>query len=764
MKNLIFACIFSTIFPFLGFSQTTLYDVNTIQDIYLTISQANWDYQLDTAKAGAQGYMVIDGCTINGISYDSVGIKYKGNSSYSPNNAKNPLHINLDYVRLTQNYQGVTDLKLSNGKADPSFVRETLSYELLANYMHVPRANYARVYVNNVYYGLMTNIESINKAFLSEKFYSKDGTFIKCNPKSVTSGQSSSLVYLGTDTTLMYNRYELQSTFGWHDLRDLTDTLTNSVANIERILDVDRALWMLAFNDVFVNMDSYTGSFTQNYYLYRDAERKFNPIAWDLNMSFGSFNQLGNGSGNPTAALDTNTVQTLIPLLHSTNGARPLIKQLLANATYKRMYMAHLRTMSNECFGNTAYFTRAQQMQTLIDAAVQADANKFYTYANFTKNLKYGVATTGGGSGTAIAGIRDLVQGRYTYLSTNADFIKIAPSIATPIPTTTAPLLNSSVTITAQVTGAGVTQVLLGYRKDHTKHFTKTTMYDNGTNGDVTAADGIYSTQLTMDAAAIEYYIYAENVDAGQFSPARAEHEFHTLTANLILPQGGEVVINEIMANNTSTQADQNGEFDDWIELHNNTAAPVNLTGVYLTDNPSNHKKWTFPVNTSIAANSYLIVWADEQGAQTGLHANFKLSGTGGEHLILSNGSTTLIDSVAFGAQQNDISFGRYANGTGNFINLSPTFNAENTIVSVENTDLPAANFSTFPNPTHDVLAIKSSIAFENIHIYNVLGQNVYAIRLTQKENVTTFALPELAQGIYYIKIDGLAPKAFFVK
>ena len=113
MKSFIFTFAFFAIFNTVGKSQTnSLYDINAIQDIYLTISQANWDYQLDTAKAGAQGYLVIDGCTINGISYDSVGIKYKGNSSYSANNVKNPLHINLDYVRLTQNYQGVTDLKL----------------------------------------------------------------------------------------------------------------------------------------------------------------------------------------------------------------------------------------------------------------------------------------------------------------------------------------------------------------------------------------------------------------------------------------------------------------------------------------------------------------------------------------------------------------------------------------------------------------------------------------------------------------------------
>ena len=81
------------------------------------------------------------------------------------------------------------------------------------------------------------------------------------------------------------------------------------------------------------------------------------------------------------------------------------------------------------------------------------------------------------------------------------------------------------------------------------KHFTKIAMLDDGVNdgvnGDFAAGDGVYSAQLVLNAAAIEYYVYAENADAGQFFPARAEHEFMTLNAALVLPQGGQIVVNE---------------------------------------------------------------------------------------------------------------------------------------------------------------------------------------------------------------------------
>src|ERR1700752_2584212 len=85
------------------FSAQNFYDVNTIQKIEITFSQPNWDYQLDTAKTGADSYIMAAGVTINGVAFDSVGVKYKGNSSYNPTYKKNPLHIELDTYK-SQSY------------------------------------------------------------------------------------------------------------------------------------------------------------------------------------------------------------------------------------------------------------------------------------------------------------------------------------------------------------------------------------------------------------------------------------------------------------------------------------------------------------------------------------------------------------------------------------------------------------------------------------------------------------------------------------
>lgn len=70
-----------------------------------------------------------------------------------------------------------------------------------------------------------------------------------------------------------------------------------------------------------------------------------------------------------------------------------------------------------------------------------------------------------------------------------------------------------------------------------------------------------------------------------------------------------QVAINEVMASNASTIADEDGDYQDWIELYNYGEEPVNLEGFGLSDNSNNPFKWVFP-NVTIEPGQYLLVWA----------------------------------------------------------------------------------------------------------------------------------------------------------
>src|SRR5688500_16928446 len=98
------------------FSQD-LYDINNITLIEIEFPESDWDAIMDANNTANLGEKLKGTVTINGVAYDSVGVAYKGNSTYSPGNLKNPLNIELNYD-MDQRYQGYETLKLSSGKND----------------------------------------------------------------------------------------------------------------------------------------------------------------------------------------------------------------------------------------------------------------------------------------------------------------------------------------------------------------------------------------------------------------------------------------------------------------------------------------------------------------------------------------------------------------------------------------------------------------------------------------------------------------------
>ncbi len=531
MKNILLV-VFSVLMVHVGYSQSKaekdLYNTDKIKEIRITFKYDNWANILDSLRSNGSK-LLVGTVNIDGATYENIGVRYRGSKSFTTGGQRNPLYIKLNYINKKQKHQGYKRLKLSNALRDPSMVREVLGYEIARKYMVAPKANYAKVYINQVYYGLFTNIEAIDSEFLEEHFEHDDNVFIKCTPdiegtipKGCMPNVFGALAYEEDVACYMHN-YELESDEGWGELIHLTDILNNHPEKIESVLHVDQTLWMLAFNNVLVNLSSYSGRRSQNYYLYQNDKGQFTPIIWDLNLAFGSFKSVKAGSD-----LNLKQLQNLDPLLHVDNPYKPLISQLLKNELYKKTYLAHIRSIVYDNFENGWYEMRAKELQTLIQGAFLDDKHQAYTYKDFKNSL---TSTTGKRS--KIPGIVELMAKRSKKLKKHPALRVIPPTIENIQLVKREKYANEKIkdfTIISKVDKLPK-KVLLYYRYPESENFLVVDMKDDGQLLDEKAKDKHFTATIPSNGhTSIEYYIVAENAATISFSPANYMFELHKVS------------------------------------------------------------------------------------------------------------------------------------------------------------------------------------------------------------------------------------------
>jgi hypothetical protein len=223
------------------------------------------------------------------------------------------------------------------------------------------------------------------------------------------------------------------------------------------------------------------------------------------------------------------------------------------------------------------------------------------------------------------------------------------------------PALNQSVVVTAKLSNSiGVTTVKLYYRFNSAS-FTSLNMALSGS--------GYTATIPAANATGkMDYYVEVTGANnQTSVSPENAPNK--TLSYLLNTDAIPLLVINEFMAANTSCCPDKSSgvdEFDDWIEIYNKGTVAVNLGGMYLSDNKANPFKYKIPTDnptaTTIQPGGYLVFWADSSPAQGPLHLDFNLTAAGEDvGLFYIDGRT--IDTYTFGAQSDNVSWGRTTDG-----------------------------------------------------------------------------------------------------
>lgn len=117
-----------------------------------------------------------------------------------------------------------------------------------------------------------------------------------------------------------------------------------------------------------------------------------------------------------------------------------------------------------------------------------------------------------------------------------------------------------------------------------------------------------------------------------------------------------QISIGEVMASNRKSLADEKGQFEDYVVLRNRSNQPVQIGGMYLSDDWDKPKRWKIPAGTEIDAKSDLVIWADDQPEDGPLHTNFKLSAKGERVLLfdIDDRNNVMLDAVGFVRQRTD--------------------------------------------------------------------------------------------------------------
>ena len=147
------------------------------------------------------------------------------------------------------------------------------------------------------------------------------------------------------------------------------------------------------------------------------------------------------------------------------------------------------------------------------------------------------------------------------------------------------------------------------------------------------------------------------------------------------------LVINEVLASNSSFDYDDFFQFEDWIEIYN-AGGILNLEGYHLSDDPDTLDKWVFPSSnpglTTILPGGHLRIWCDDDEQQGEDHTNFKLSSEGETVFLVEPDGLTIVDSITFGLTQTDISYGRACDGCNDWVYYNvPTPNAPNSVINL---------------------------------------------------------------------------------
>ena len=384
--------------------QVNPFDVTRVEEIHIDIAEADWIEMLENAL-DKKNYSA--SVTYKGVALESIAIRTKGHSSlepvYSSGSTRFSFKLDIDKYVKGQKLLGLKKFSLNNNFADPTYMRDHLSYELMRSLdLPAPRTSYANLYINGALRGLYLLVEQVDSAFLDRNFENAEGDLYKMDRETPES-TGNDLLWVDDDIS-SYSAAELKTNKSSSDnsaLISMLDVLNNG-GDIASVIDVDAVLRYLAVSTAMSNLDSYQGVRGQNYYLY-EIDGKFSVIPWDMNMSFGTYKLGCTDEQVFDFFIDEPTVGAMVN--------RPLIDKLLNVNSFKDMYHQHLQSLIFGDLSLSAMEVTIELLANMIRDDVAGDPTAFYSLEEFDQALTTDSAIVFGL--TSFVGIRNArIQGQ----------------------------------------------------------------------------------------------------------------------------------------------------------------------------------------------------------------------------------------------------------------------------------------------------------------------------------------------------------------
>jgi len=664
---------------------------------------------------------------------ENIGFRLRGNTSrYSQ---KKSFKVSFNTFEPGRKYYGFEKLNLNGEHNDPSIIRSKLCWNILRKLeIPAPRSNHVEVYINGDYYGLYISVEHIDENFVNSRFGNNDGNLYKCL-------WPADLVYLGTDPDLYKfdqggrRAYDLKindEIDDYSDIRDLINVINNTPSNqyqceLEKIFNVNDYLKVMAFDILTANWDDYI-FLKNNYYLYHNtATGKFEWIPYDTDNTYG-IDWFGNDWGN-RYIYDWGSSES-----------RPLFDILMANQDYRDQFSFYAKLVLDEIMNPSIFIPEINDIKEMITPYIPGDPyyplDYGYTFSDFLNSYDEALG------GHVKYGLKEYVNVRYNSALDQLILNDINPIVK--YINNNFPSLEEEIIITAYVEDEDpAPDVKVQYSIDD-QGIEYIQMYDDGQHGDGAPGDKIFGALIEgfMEAGTIDYQILA--IDESEHStllpcdPVRIHIGDYS---------GPLLYINEFMASNNSTIADEHGEYDDWIEVYNGGPGSIWLGDKYLSDKPGNPGKWKMPYQT-LSPGEFMLFWADNSPAQGHFHTNFRLNKDGEDIVIADSPSTGygIIDEISFGLQETDISYGRMEDGRPEwqfFENATPGYS--NTAYGIEDFDSGSISLNIYPNPNNTGILYLSDE--DDIQIYDMSGRLVLDLG-----HIRAIDINHLEPSLYFVK------------